>query len=55
VTSDSLSSGTRKVKSTRREICIAGRWMYERGHIVAVKETFPCGSMTAAFSRLPRA
>jgi len=36
VTSDSLSSGHAKSEEQhRREICIAGRWMYERGHIVA--------------------
>src|SRR2546429_7268776 len=36
VTSDSLLSGHAKSEEQhRREICIAGRWMYERGHIVA--------------------
>ncbi len=36
MTPDSLSSGHAKSEEQhRREICIAGRWMYERGHIVA--------------------
>ena len=36
MTPDSLLSGHAKSeKQHRREICIAGRWMYERGHIVA--------------------
>src|SRR5438132_13947753 len=36
VTPDSLLSGHAKSEEQhRREICIAGRWMYERGHIVA--------------------
>jgi len=56
VTSDSLLSGHAKSEEQhRREICIAGRWMYERGHIVACEEIFPCGWMTAAFSPRPPA
>src|SRR5260370_23475387 len=36
VPSDSLLSGHAKSEEQHRlEICIAGRWMYERGHIVA--------------------
>ena len=36
MTPDSLLSGHAKSEEQhRREICIAGRWMYERGHIVA--------------------
>src|ERR1700741_3519949 len=36
VTPDSLLSGDSKTEEQpRRDICIAGRWMYERGHIVA--------------------
>jgi len=36
VTPDSLLSGHAKSEEQhRRDICIAGRWMYERGHIVA--------------------
>ncbi len=36
MTPDSLLSGHAKSEDQhRREICIAGRWMYERGHIVA--------------------
>ncbi len=33
---DSLLSGHAKTEDQHRhDICIAGRWMYERGHIVA--------------------
>src|SRR5256884_4467473 len=36
VTPDSLLSGHAKSEGGhRRDICVAGRWMYERGHIVA--------------------
>jgi len=30
-----LPGHAKNEKQHRREICIAGRWMYERGHIVA--------------------
>jgi hypothetical protein len=36
-------------KQHRREVCLVGRWMYERGYIVACEGLYRCASAMGAF------
>jgi len=48
-----LAGNHKNEKQHRRELCLVGRWMYERGHIVAcegtrVRAMYRCASTTVA-------
>jgi len=50
-----LPGHAKSEKQHRREICIAGGWMYERGHIVACEGNLSVRLDGTAFSPLPPA
>ena len=43
-----LPGSTRTEKQHRRELCLVGRWMYERGYIVACEGNVSVRLTTAA-------